>query len=300
MKHIAFIGTGIMGGHMAARIARAGFSVTAWNRTPHKAERLAAHGVDLAASPHEALARCDAAIVMLSTSEVIEQALFAGAHPAIAAMRSGTLLIVMSSIPVEAARAQAERARALGVRYLDAPVSGGEPGARDGTLAIFVGGAKADAEGARPLLDAMGRANWLGPAGSGQLTKLANQVIVGGTLVAIAEALVLAAGGGAHPAAVREALTGGFGDSKVLRVLGPRMVTGEFVPGSPAKYQLKDMRAAQHFASAAGLRLGMLDQMVRRFEALVEHGDGDRDVSVIVRHVANAAGLVAFPNGVPS
>ena len=300
MKHSAFIGTGIMGGHMAARIARAGFAVTTWNRTPHKAQRLAGQGVDIAASPREAFSRCDAAIVMLSTAEVIEEMLFAGPDPAIAALRRGTVLIVMSSIPVEAARAQAERSRELGVRYIDAPVSGGEPGARDGTLAIFVGGAKADAEAARPLFDAMGSATWLGPAGSGQLTKLANQVIVGGTLVAISEALVLAAAGGAHPAAVREALTGGFGDSKVLRVLGLRMVSGDFVPGSPAKYQLKDMRAAQLFASAAGLRLGMLEQMIRRFEALVEHGDGEHDVSVVVRHVANAAGLVAFPTGAPS
>lgn len=300
MKHVAFIGTGIMGGHMAARLALAGFAVTAWNRTPHKAQRLAAQGVRFAESPRDALRGCDAAIVMLSSADVVEEALFAGLEPAIGTMRNGSLLVVMSSIPVEAARAQAERSRALGLRYLDAPVSGGEPGARDGTLAIFVGGAKPDADSARPLFEAMGNAMWLGPAGSGQLTKLANQVIVGGTLVAISEALVLAAAGGAHPAAVREALTGGFGDSKVLRVLGPRMVSGDFVPGSPAKYQLKDMRAAQHFAGAAGLRLGMLDQVVRKFEALVEHGDGDQDVSVVVRHVAHSAGLVAFPTGAPS
>jgi 3-hydroxyisobutyrate dehydrogenase-like beta-hydroxyacid dehydrogenase len=300
MKHVAMIGTGIMGSHMAARLARAGYAVTAWNRTPDKAQRLAGLGVASAPSPREALAGCDAAIVMLSTGEVVDETLFAGPSPAIAALPAGSLLIVMSSVPVECARAHAAKARSLGLRYLDAPVSGGEPGARDGTLAIFVGGEQADAERARPLFAAMGQATWLGPAGSGQLTKLANQVIVGGTLVAISEALVLAAGGGAQPTAVREALMGGFGDSKVLRVLGPRMVSGDFVPGSPAKYQLKDMRAAQALANAAGVRLALLDHVIRRFEALVDHGDGDRDVSAIVREVANAAGLVAFPTGANS
>jgi 2-hydroxy-3-oxopropionate reductase len=298
MNQVAFIGTGIMGGHMAARLARAGFSVTAWNRTPAKAARLAGTGVAAAGSPHEALAGCDAAIVMLSTGEVVDQTLFAGPEPAISGMPAGALLIVMGSIPVETARTQAQRAAGLGLRYLDAPVSGGEAGARDGTLAIFVGGAEADAERARPLFEAMGHPTWLGPVGSGQLTKLANQVIVGGTLVAISEALVLAASGGARPAAVREALMGGFGDSKVLRVLAPRMVCGDFVPGSPAEYQLKDMRTAQRFARAAGVRLGMLDHVIRQFEALVEHGDGGRDVSIIVREVAAEAGLPDFPPGV--
>lgn len=297
MKQVAFIGTGIMGGHMAGRLARAGFAVKAWNRTPARAARLAEHGVALAGSLHEALTGSDAAIVMLSTGDVVDETLFAGREPAIAALPAGALVIVMSSIPVETARAQAARAAAAGLRYLDAPVSGGEPGAREGTLAIFAGGAEADCASARPLFDAMGHATWLGPVGSGQLTKLANQVIVGGTLVAISEALVLAASGGAQPAAVREALMGGFGDSRVLRVLGPRMVTGDFVPGSPAEYQLKDMRTAQRFAQAAGVRLAMLDQVIRQFESLVERGEGGRDVSIIVREVAAAAGLASFPPG---
>jgi 3-hydroxyisobutyrate dehydrogenase-like beta-hydroxyacid dehydrogenase len=290
MKRIAFLGTGIMGGHMAARLAAAGLEVRAWNRSPQKVAALLAQGVQPAASVREALAGSDAAVVMLSTGAVVDDVLFAGPRPAIAALPAGALLAVMSSIPVETAREQARLAAAAGIGYLDAPVSGGEPGARDGTLAIFAGGAAEDFARAAPLFTPLGRATHLGPAGSGQLTKLANQVIVGGTLVAIAEALVLARAGGADPVAVREALMGGFGDSKVLRVLGARMVEGDFVPGSPAQYQLKDMRTAQQLAGQYGLRLDLLDDLIRRFESLVARGDGERDVSVIIREVAAAAG----------
>ena len=293
MQRIAFIGTGIMGGHMAARLAAAGLQVRAWNRSPQKLAALLAQGLQPAGSVREALAGCDAAVVMLSTGAVVDDVLFAGARPAIADLPAGALLAVMSSIPVETAREQARLAAAAGIGYLDAPVSGGEPGAREGTLAIFAGGAAEDFARAAPLLAPLGRATHLGPAGSGQLTKLANQVIVGGTLVAIAEALVLARSGGADPAAVREALMGGFGDSRVLRVLGARMVSGDFVPGSPAQYQLKDMRTAQQLAGQYGLRLDMLDDVIRRFESLVARGEGERDVSVIIREVAAEAGGAA-------
>ncbi|RYY95258.1 MAG: NAD(P)-dependent oxidoreductase, partial [Comamonadaceae bacterium] len=267
--------------------------VRAWNRSPQKLASLAGRGVQAAASVREALAGSDAAIVMLSTGAVVDDVLFGDADPAIAALPTGALLVVMSSIPVETARGQARRAAQAGIGYLDAPVSGGEPGARDGTLAIFGGGTADDFARAAPLFAALGRATHLGPAGSGQLTKLANQVIVGGTLVAIAEALVLARSGGADPVAVREALMGGFGDSKVLRVLGARMVDGDFVPGSPAQYQLKDMRTAQQLATQYGLKLAMLDDLIRRFESLVARGDGERDVSVIIREVAATAGAAA-------
>ena len=194
------------------------------------------------------------------------------------------LLIVMSSIPVETAKSQAARAAAHGIGYLDAPVSGGEPGARDGTLAIMVGGSAHDFERAAPLFALLGQATRLGPVGSGQLAKLANQVIVGGTLVAIAEALTLAERGGR----VR-AWMGGFADSKVLRVLGERMIDANFDPGSPAAYQLKDMRSAASTAHALGLQLDQLNAVIERFEAMERSGEIERDVSIVVREVARRA-----------
>ena len=296
MKRVAVLGTGIMGGHMARRLAAAGFDVVGWNRSPAKVAALAAAGVGAAARVEDALTGADAVVVMLSTGPVVDEVLFrhgsTGTAPGASALEllaPGTPLIVMSSIPVETARAQARSAAAHGLRYLDAPVSGGEPGARDGTLAILVGGAAAAFAAAAPLFAALGRATLLGPAGSGQLAKLANQVIVGGTLVAIAEALTLVRQGGADPAAVREALLGGFGDSKVLRVLGERMVSGNFEPGSPAAYQLKDLRTASALASGFGLHLPLLDQLIDTFSSLAAQGDGERDVSVVLREVERQA-----------
>jgi 2-hydroxy-3-oxopropionate reductase len=297
MKRIGFLGTGIMGAHMARRLAAAGFEVAAWNRSIARAQPLAAHGVRIAADVDAALKGAEAVVVMLSTGAVIDETLFGGgrggsdasASAALDSLAPGSLLIVMSSIPVPSARAQADRASDRGLLYLDAPVSGGEPGARDGSLAIMVGGSSAAFEAARPVFAALGRPTLLGPVGSGQLAKLCNQVIVGGTLVAIAEALTLAASGGADPAAVRVALMGGFGDSKVLRVLGERMVSGDFEPGSPAGYQLKDLRTASALAGDAGLRLPLLQHLVETFASLAAHGDGERDVSIVMREIQRRA-----------
>ena len=291
LRRVAVIGTGIMGSHVARRLAQAGFEVCAWNRSPAKAEPLRQHGVRVAESVEVALAHCDAAIVLLSTGAVIDDVLFgtSGGKPAAYALRPGSLFIVMSSIAVETARAQAADIAPRGIRYVDAPVSGGEPGARDGTLAIMAGGAPDDVARAEPVFAALGTLTRLGPVGSGQLAKLANQIIVGGTLIAIAEALTLIERGGADPAAARQAWLGGFADSKVLRVLGERMVNGDFTPGSPAAYQLKDMRAASALALGFGLRLEQLASGIERFAGLEASGEVERDVSIVIREVARAA-----------
>jgi len=298
MKRVAVIGTGIMGAHLARRLALAGFDVTAWNRDAAKLAALETHGVRAASDLRAALSHADAAIVMLSTGPVVDSVMFDGGDAAaIAAMRDGTLLIVMSSIPVETAKAQAALAAARGIGYIDAPVSGGEPGARDGTLAILAGASPADFERAAPLFAPLGQATLLGPVGSGQLAKLANQVIVGGTLVAIAEALTLVERGGANPAAVRQAWLGGFADSKVLRVLGERMVSGNFEPGSPAAYQLKDMRTAAAMAQGLGLQLDQLNAVIERFEAMERSGEIAGDVSIVVREVARRAAALGHADG---
>jgi len=273
---IGFLGTGIMGSHMARRLAAAGASVRAWNRSAAKVEALAAHGVLRVATPSAALDGADVAIVMLSNGPVCDEILFgadaSGRAPA-EALAPGAALVVMSSIPVETARAQAARVSEHGVRYVDAPVSGGEPGARDGTLAIMAGGEADAVRDIAQTLAPLGRVTHLGPAGSGQLAKLANQIIVGGTLVAIAEALELVRRGGADPAAVREAW----------------MVSGDFAPGSPAAYQLRDMRTAEAFARSLGVRLDVFESVIALFQAVADRGEGDRDVSIVAREVSRRA-----------
>ena len=199
-------------------------------------------------------------------------------------MHAGSTLVVMSSIPVETARAQAERACAeLAVHYIDAPVSGGEKGAREGTLAIMAGGEADRDRGARRCVRAAGPRHPCRAGGSGELAKLANQLIVASNICAVAEALVLAERGGADPAKVREALLGGFADSTVFRQHGQRMVEGNFVPGGPAKYQVKDtgtaLALARHARSDACRSPNEVDRL---FRSLVDHGGGDLDHSAAI------------------
>jgi 3-hydroxyisobutyrate dehydrogenase-like beta-hydroxyacid dehydrogenase len=292
-RRIGFLGTGIMGGHMSRRLAQAGFEVTSWNRSPDKAERLASDGVKRADTPSAAIADAEVAIVMLSNGPVVEEVLFgsdeSGRKPA-DTLRPDATLVVMSSIPVEICRAQAERLAPKGVRYIDAPVSGGEPGARDGTLAIMAGGAEDHVAALADVFAPLGRVTRIGPVGTGQMTKLANQIIVGGTIIAIAEALHFVSQGGANAGAVRKALMGGFAESKILNLHGERMVERNFVPGSPAEYQLKDLRTAQGLAAEMGLHLTFLDTMTGVFEDMISHLGNGVDVAGILREVERRSG----------
>jgi len=295
-RRIALLGTGIMGAHMARRLAQAGFPVTAWNRNADKAEKLAPFGVKTAASASSACADADVVIVMLSDGPVVEQVLFTpdqtGKKPA-EAMAPGAVLVVMSSIPVETCQAQAPRLAARGVRYIDAPVSGGEPGARDGTLAIMAGGDRKVVDGIADVFSAMGRFTHIGPVGTGQMTKLANQIIVGATMVGIAEALHFATRGGADAAAVRKALMGGFADSKILNIHGERMVERNFVPGGPAEYQLKDLRTARALAAASGMHFTLLDCLVAMFGDMIDQFGPGLDVAGVLQEVERRSGGAA-------
>ncbi|TPL71449.1 NAD(P)-dependent oxidoreductase [Mesorhizobium sp. B2-3-15] len=280
-SRIGFIGTGIMGSHMARRLAQAGFSATAWNRSPDKAEALAPFGVGLATEAAEAARHADIVIAMLSSGPVCDEVLF-GQHAVADAMSPGSMLVVMSSIPVETARRQAERAADKGIRYVDAPVSGGEKGAREGTLAIMAGGEARAINALAPVLAPLGRVIHVGPVGAGSLAKLANQLIVASNICAVAEALLLAERGGADPARVREALLGGFADSTVLREHGRRMIEADFVPGGPAKYQIKDTGTALALAASLGLTLPVATEVDRIFRGLVDNGGGDLDHSAAI------------------
>lgn len=281
---IGFIGTGIMGFPMARHLAQAGHQVQAWNRTPQKAQRLAAFGVAVVAEVQDVVRDADVLICMLSSGPSCDEILL-GERGLIAGMHAGSLLIVMSSIPVETARNQAAQAALRGISYIDAPVSGGEMGATEATLAIMAGGTPEAYGQARALLEKMGRPTHVGPAGSGELAKLVNQMMVANNIASVAEALLLAERGGADPAKVREALLGGFADSTILRQHALRMIAADFAPGGPARYQVKDTSTAIRFAKTVGLDLPMLNQADQLFTDMLEHGDGDLDHSGIIREL---------------
>nr|WP_299504455.1 NAD(P)-dependent oxidoreductase [uncultured Rhizobium sp.] len=284
LRNVAVLGTGIMGAPMALRLANAGFRVSAWNRSPAKAEVLREHGVMPVSTAADAVRDADVVICMLSSGPVCE-AVLGGADGAIARMRRDATLVVMSSIPIDTAIAIARDAEGRGIACLDAPVSGGELGAKEGRLAIMVGGAADFVDRLAPVFAALGRVTHVGPSGSGALTKLANQLVVASTICAVAEALTLVEAGGADPARVREALLGGFADSTVFRQHGLRMVEGNFRPGGPAKYQVKDTSTALRFARSHGLKLPVGEEVDRLFQAMVDHGDGDLDHSGVIREL---------------
>lgn len=261
---IAFLGIGLMGEPMVRRLLAAGFSVTAWNRSPGKAAVLAAAGAD----PDDVLAHAvaDAAVVvsMLSAGDAVRGVIEAS----IDALRPGTLWIDMSSTRQDEAQDFHATLGRRGHRFVDAPVSGGVGGAQAGTLAIMAGGSEADFAAARPVLEAMGKPQLVGPAGSGQVAKLCNQLIVGGTINIVAEALLLAQAAGADPAAVREAIRGGFAESRVLEVHGQRMLERNFLPGGQVQTQLKDQHNILAAAAAAGVALPVTSLVTERYETI--------------------------------
>jgi 3-hydroxyisobutyrate dehydrogenase-like beta-hydroxyacid dehydrogenase len=214
---IAFLGIGLMGLPMARRLCEAGFETHVWNRTQAKAQPLAAHGAHVHAEAAKAVAGAQIVISMLENGPVTEDVLFGKGvgSSVVQAMQSGALLIDMSSSKPREARDHAARLTGLGLHHIDCPVSGGTVGAEAGTLVMMAGGLPADFERAQPVLKVFGRSTHVGPHGAGQLTKLANQMIVGGTIGVVAEALLLAARGGADMAKVREAMMGGFADSRM-------------------------------------------------------------------------------------
>ena len=297
---IAFLGTGLMGGPMAANLLKAGFPVTAWNRTLAKAEALRPAGATVAASAAAAAEGADTVITMLEGGPVVETMLFEGGV-ASALVRSA-LVIDMSSAEPQRARAHAERLAALGIGYLDAPVSGGTPGAKAGTLAIMAGGTEADFERAVPVFSAMGRATRVGPAGAGQLAKLCNQVIVSVTMAAVAEALLLASAGGADPAAVRQALSGGFADSRILQIHGGHMLERSFIPGGPAWTIRKDGRTILAAAREFGAAVPMAERANQLFEQLCAHGGEKYDSAAVILELERLSGkrLGAEPDRLPS
>jgi 3-hydroxyisobutyrate dehydrogenase-like beta-hydroxyacid dehydrogenase len=272
---VCVLGLGLMGRPMARVLMSAGFQVRGWNRSALPPELKA--GVPLCHSLEEA-AHADVCLLMLADS-VATDAVLGRLEPY---LLPGRLVLDMGSSDPARSKAHAQRLAAKSIGWVDAPVSGGPEGAKDGGLAIMAGGSEADCARAKPVLDALGsNVVRVGGPGAGHTVKVINQLIVGLTIEAVAEALSLAEKCGIDPRLVQQALRGGFADSKVLQIHGTRMINRSYTPGGKAKTQLKDLRLAEALARDAGLQLPHMTSAIARYEALVAQGDGDLDHSAI-------------------
>jgi 2-hydroxy-3-oxopropionate reductase len=277
---ISFLGIGLMGGPMAMNLIRAGYQLTVWNRTASKAADLVSAGARLAKSPAEAVRDAAAVVLMLENGAIVTELLFE--HGVVSACREGTLVIDMSSIAPAIAGDHGRLLLRAGLRYVDAPVSGGTSGAEKATLAIMAGGEKSDIIDASPIFAALGNVTHVGPHGRGQLCKLVNQCIVAVTIGAVAEGLLLAEAGGADPAQVRKAILGGFCQSRILELHGQRMIERNFVPGGLIKNQIKDLDAALEVANRLGVTLPLTQQVRQLFVDLADSGKEMLDHSALI------------------
>lgn len=277
---VAFIGLGTMGRPMAERIIRSGDSVRC-HRVKDSSRYLIDLGAIEASSAADAVRDADFVILMLPDTPQVEEVLF-GENGVAASLKPGAVLIDMSSISPVATREFAAKVQTAGSHYLDAPVSGGEIGAREGTLSIMVGGSEEVFERALPLLQKMGKnITHVGDVGSGQVCKVANQIIVGLTIEAVAEAFVLAERAGADLAKVRGALLGGFAQSRILEVHGQRMIEGTFKPGFTLKLHRKDLNLATDAARSLQIALPNTSATAQLMNAALAQGLGDKDHSAL-------------------
>jgi len=283
-KHrIGFIGLGLMGRPMCLNLHRAGARMIIHNRSRAVVDQLVQQGMEAAETPAELARRAEILVLMVSDTPAVQQVLF-GSHGLAEGLRSGSLVIDMGTTAVAATREYAGRLAKMGAEFIDAPVSGGEIGARDGSLAIMAGGSKTAIERAQPLFDVLGRSTvHVGDVGAGQVAKAANQVIVGLNIGAVAEALALAKHAGVDPAKVREALLGGFAASRILEVHGQRMIDGSFAPGGKVTTQHKDLRQALELAAGLGLSLPATELNMGLYQRLIDDGDGGLDHSALFR-----------------
>lgn len=285
---VGFIGLGIMGRPMAGNLLRGGFRLTVCSRRRASADQLVAEGATFVRSPGEVASASDIVITMLPGAAEVDAVLF-GREGVLDAARPGQLVIDMSSVDPEDARRFAQRLGDAQVEFLDAPVSGGEVGAREGSLSIMVGGSDASFDRAMPVLSAVGRSVvHVGETGAGQIAKACNQLVVLSNIQAVAEALVLAERAGADPGRVRRALLGGFAHSRVLEVHGERMLRGDFQPGGRSELHLKDAKIVRELAHRQGVALPSFEAAAKTLEALVASGGGGLDHAALYTVVREA------------
>ncbi|QIN29454.1 2-hydroxy-3-oxopropionate reductase [Brevibacterium luteolum] len=289
-KKIAFIGLGIMGLPMAKNLQAAGFSVTGYNRTPAKAQKLAEAGGTAAASVAEAVAGADVIITMVPDSPDVE-AVLTGDEGVLANAEKGAVWIDNSTIRPDVARELAEQARDAGLRPLDAPVSGGEQGAIDAALSIMVGGEKADFDSVSDVFEAVGKTIiHVGPAGSGQTVKAANQLIVAGNIQMLAEAVIFLEAYGVDMESALTVLGGGLAGSKVLDQKGQKMLERSFEPGFRLELHHKDMGIVTAAAREAGVVTPLASAVAQFIASTVQQGNGGLDHSGLLTVVEQLSG----------
>ena len=287
-ERIGFIGLGIMGAPMAGHLLRGGHALVVYNRTRSKMEPLLAQGARPGGSCRDVAAGSDVVISMVPDSPDVEQ-VYLGEEGVLAGVRPGTLLIDMSTIApataVQVSRAAAEK----GCPMLDAPVSGGDVGARNATLSIMVGGDADAFERARPILEWMGKPLLCGASGAGQTVKACNQAMTALHILAMSEALALAHKSGVDPALVLKVLSGGYAQSRILDARGPRVIQQDFAPGFKAKLHYKDLNIVQATAQAAGCRLPGVSLVRDLFGDMLANGWGELDHSALIKVIEESA-----------
>ena len=285
-EKVGFVGLGFMGKPMAKNLMEAGYELVLYNRTPEKAQELAEDGeAEVAANPREVAENSDIIITMLPDSPDVE-AVVAGEGGVLEGIRDGALLVDMSTISPVVTEELAEKVKGRGASMLDAPVSGGDVGAIEGTLSIMVGGSEEDFDRAKPLFDVMGKTvTHVGPTGAGQVTKAANQVVVALTIEAVSEALVLGSKGGVAPETILDVLSGGLAGNKVMEVKREKFLSHEFDPGFRSELHHKDLGIALAAGREYGVALpvtAIVDQMLL---AMKKKGWGGEDHSALLRFI---------------
>ena len=277
MKNIGFIGIGLMGLPMAKNLLKSGYNLKAYNRSQDKADRLKEFGAEISLSIKDVVTNSDTIITMLTDDTAVEKVM--GSDDFISNIKEGATVIDMSSVNPVITKKYAEILKQKKINYLDAPVSGGTIGAEEASLAIMVGGDKETFKNCYELLKKMGNPTLVGPVSSGQISKLANQIIVGVTIGAVAEAVTLCEKSGTNPNKMIEALSGGWADSKILQTHGKRMIDKDFTPKGKTTTQLKDMTNIINAGKAVDTHLPISSLVKEMYKDLVADGHGNTDHS---------------------
>ena len=277
MKNIGFIGIGLMGFPMAKNLLKSGYNLKAYNRSQDKADRLKEFGAEISLSIKDVVTNSDAIITMLTDDSAVEKVM--GSDEFISNIKEGATVIDMSSVNPVITKKYAEILKQKNINYLDAPVSGGTIGAEEASLAIMVGGDEETFKNCYELLKKMGNPTLVGPVSSGQISKLANQIIVGVTIGAVAEAVTLCEKSGTNPNKMIEALSGGWADSKILQTHGKRMIDKDFTPKGKTTTQLKDMTNIINAGKAVDTHLPISSLVKEMYKDLVADGHGNTDHS---------------------
>ena len=283
MIKIGFIGTGLMGLPMAKNILKAGYNLKAFNRSQNKADPLKDQGAEISSSIKEAVSDSDFIITMLTDDNAVDEIM--SSSDFLGGLKSEAIVIDMSSVKPSTATNHGNNLKSKNINYLDAPVSGGTIGAEEASLAIMVGGEQDIFNRASEILKTMGNPTLVGPVGSGQVSKLANQIIVGLTIGAVAEAVTLCEKAGADPVKMISALSGGWADSKILQTHGKRMIEKDFSPKGKTSTHLKDMNNILDCANNFNTHLPISNLVKEMYKTLVENDHGDKDHSSLYMEI---------------